>query len=140
MERQHGKTGFFLTQFLSGHGYFGSYPHRMEKRELPASVHGYYPRAYAQYAFFRYRRCTEERRELTTQLQEDLQPQTIIGVITRTGMLGCSDQILGESPKAENVQGKRLQLSAPRGSGLIESANGVINPFYLNELFYLIGS
>jgi hypothetical protein len=31
VERQHGEVGYFLTQFLSGHGYFTAYLHRMGK-------------------------------------------------------------------------------------------------------------
>ncbi|KAG8322192.1 hypothetical protein J6590_028263 [Homalodisca vitripennis] len=53
MERQHSDVSFFLTKFLASHDHFGSTQDDVE-------------------------RWTEERRELMTQLEEDLQPQTII--------------------------------------------------------------
>ncbi|KAG8269219.1 hypothetical protein J6590_004520 [Homalodisca vitripennis] len=50
---------------------------------LPAFLELETPQDDAEHNFLRYRRWTEERWELMIQLQEDLQPQTIIGVMLR---------------------------------------------------------
>ncbi|KAG8255197.1 hypothetical protein J6590_098558 [Homalodisca vitripennis] len=65
-----------------------------------------------EHTFFSCKRWGEERRELLTQLQEeDLQPQTIIGVMLRgQEWLEYDGQIRGENRKVEKVNLDHEQL------------------------------
>ena len=39
LERHHGVLTFHLTQILTGHGYFGRFPHRIRRDETPGCRH-----------------------------------------------------------------------------------------------------
>ena len=38
-ERKHGETNYYLTQMLSGHGYFQKYLHKMGKTGSPSCIY-----------------------------------------------------------------------------------------------------
>lgn len=71
-DRQFGEVNFYLTQFLSGHGYFRNYLHQMEKVGSPYCRYCELERDSVEHTFF----CCEQHNEIRNALQRRL------GVIT----------------------------------------------------------
>lgn len=65
---EHGETNYYLTQLLSGHGYFQEYLHRMGKTESPRCIYGDGRIDDAQHTFFECPRWREERHVLERDL------------------------------------------------------------------------
>ena len=82
MSRDFGEVDFYLCQFLTGHGYFREYLHRMGKvrspqcRFCPEEVDD------AHHTFFGCSRFAEDRRRLISAVG-DLSPDTVVGVMLR---------------------------------------------------------
>ena len=61
MERKHGETNYYLTQMLSGHGYFQKYLHKMGKTGSPICIYDDKCIDDAEHTFFECERWKEER-------------------------------------------------------------------------------
>lgn len=62
--RKFGEVNFYVTQFLSGHGYFRKYLHRMGKVERPDCIYGDGQQDDAEHTFFQCARWQSERNAL----------------------------------------------------------------------------
>ncbi|CAB0028834.1 unnamed protein product [Trichogramma brassicae] len=84
VERGHGEVGYYLTQLLSGHGYFKSHSQRYDNTlsalcpACPSMIED------AEHVFFRCPRFHEERERLQQVLQEEIEPENIIRLILET--------------------------------------------------------
>ena len=65
VERRHGEVDYYLTMFLSGHGYFRSYLHRMGKADSPDCIYCPGVPDDAEHTFFRCSRWERLRLEAT---------------------------------------------------------------------------
>lgn len=78
--RSHGlTTDFHLTQFLSGHGCFGQYLHRIRKADTPRCVDCLSPLDDAEHAFFVCDRWWRRRMELKAEIDDPFTPETVVG-------------------------------------------------------------
>ncbi|XP_022161493.1 uncharacterized protein LOC111027430 [Myzus persicae] len=78
--RSHGlTTSFHLTQFLSGHGCFGQYLHRIRKLDNPSCVDCLAPVDDAEHAFFQCDRWWRRRMELKATINDPFTPETVVG-------------------------------------------------------------
>jgi len=82
--RSFGMTNFHLTQFLSGHGCFGSYLNRIRKLESPACIDCSAPCDDAEHAFFICDRWWRQRRELEAKLEEEFKPESAIEAMLKS--------------------------------------------------------
>lgn len=85
--RNHGEVNFYITQMLSGHGYFRKYLYNMGKTESPACIYGDEPLDDANHTFFKCHRWKEARRTVENKLGE-LSTENISGkmiAIKKTG-------------------------------------------------------
>lgn len=81
-ERKHGEVGYYVTQFLSGHGYFCQYLQRMGKTASPDCL--YCPGAAdnAEHTFFACARWHARRQQLVSEIGM-FSPNTITGIMLR---------------------------------------------------------
>jgi hypothetical protein len=79
-----GRTNFHLTQFLTGHGCFGSYLHRIGKLESPECIDCLAPTDDAEHAFFHCDRWWRRRRELEMKIDGELMPETVIETMLKS--------------------------------------------------------
>ncbi|CAB0027964.1 unnamed protein product [Trichogramma brassicae] len=97
-EREHGEVDYYLTQLLSGHGYFRHHSQRYDNTlsalcpAFPLTIED------AQHVFFHCPRFSVEREELQHLLQEEIEP----GNITRL-MLEANENWLAVSSFAHSV-------------------------------------
>lgn len=70
--RRSGEVNYYLTQMLTGHGYFRKYLHRMNKADQPSCLYGDAEEDDAEHTFFRCNRWREKRSRL----------QGVLGTIT----------------------------------------------------------
>ncbi|CAI6360923.1 unnamed protein product [Macrosiphum euphorbiae] len=77
--RSHGLTTFHLTQFLSGHGCFGQYLHRIRKLDNPRCVDCLAPVDDAEHAIFVCDRWWRRRMELKVTINDTFTPETVVG-------------------------------------------------------------
>jgi hypothetical protein len=78
--RSHGlTTNFHLTQFLSGHGCFGQYLHRIRKADTPRCVDCQSPVDDAEHTFFACDRWWRRRMELKATIDDPFTPETVVG-------------------------------------------------------------
>lgn len=83
LERGHGEVGFYLTQFLSGHGYFRRYLNRMNKVETPGCTYCGHDDDDAEHTFFVCPRWTTLR-ETVTETVGPIAPDSIIETMLRS--------------------------------------------------------
>ena len=76
-KRQHGEVNFYVTQFLTGHGLFYAYLHKMGKTADAGCIHGDSPHDDALHTFFVCEVWSDERRALQEDLGE-ITPDNII--------------------------------------------------------------
>jgi len=76
--RRHGRTNFHLTQFLSGHGCFGQYLHRIRKVTDPMCVDCQAPVDDAEHAFFVCDRWRRQRSDLETNIRRKFTPESAV--------------------------------------------------------------
>lgn len=82
IERLHGEVGYYLTQFLSGHGYFSRYLHRMGKRDSPDCPYCVGVPDDALHTFFYCERWADSREELESHIGE-LAADTVVEKMLR---------------------------------------------------------
>ncbi|CAB0033754.1 unnamed protein product [Trichogramma brassicae] len=84
VERGHGEVNYYLTQLLSGHGYFKSHSQRSDNTlsalcpSCPTTIED------AEHMFFHCPRFYEERERLQQVLQEVIEPENIVRLILET--------------------------------------------------------
>lgn len=76
-QREHGEINYYLTQFLSGHGYFLSYLEKMRKVTSPVCLYceGYDD---AEHTFFTCERWSVYRRNIEEEIEGQLSPHNIV--------------------------------------------------------------
>jgi len=77
--RSHGLISFHLTQFMSGHGCFGQYLHRIRKLDNPRCVDRLAPVDDAEHAIFVCDRWWRRRMELKATINDPFTPETVVG-------------------------------------------------------------
>lgn len=77
INRTHGEVSYHLTQFLTGHGHFRKYLHRMDKVDTPECHYCSDKLDDAEHTFFKCKRWTQLRRNLTQKVG-NITPETII--------------------------------------------------------------
>lgn len=83
MKRPHGEINFYLCQFLTGHGYFRAYLHKMGKIRSPQCLYCGADRDDAYHSFFDCNHLTEERNALIS-IVGKVTPDNIIGVMLQS--------------------------------------------------------
>lgn len=78
MDREHGEVGYYLTQLLSGHGYFRSYLYKMRKTSSPECLYCPGQTDTAEHTFFACQRWAPERGTLRVQPGGTVSPDTIV--------------------------------------------------------------
>ncbi|CAB0038697.1 unnamed protein product [Trichogramma brassicae] len=84
LERGHGEVNYYLTQLLSGHGYFKSHSQRYDNTlsalcpACPTTIED------AEHVFFHCLRFYEERERLSQVLQEVIEPENIVRLMLET--------------------------------------------------------
>uniref|UniRef100_A0ABD2WMS6 Reverse transcriptase zinc-binding domain-containing protein n=1 Tax=Trichogramma kaykai TaxID=54128 RepID=A0ABD2WMS6_9HYME len=84
VQRGHEEVGYYLTQLLSGHGYFKSHSQRYDNTlsalcpACPSTIED------AEHVFFHCPRFHEERESLQQVLQEEIEPENIIRLMLET--------------------------------------------------------
>ena len=76
-KRRDGEVSFYLTQFLSGHGYFRQYLHRMGKVTTPFCRYCGHDRDDREHTSFAYPRCTDARHRLQI-MTGDITPDNVV--------------------------------------------------------------
>jgi hypothetical protein len=77
VDRKHGEVNYFLTQFLTGHGYFRSYLHTVGKIEDPSCIYGDGAIDDAHHTVFKCDRWKSERQEMERKTG-NLTPENIV--------------------------------------------------------------
>lgn len=80
MDRKFGEVDFYLTQFLSGHGYFRHYLWKMGKVRTPECKYCGYERDDAEHTFFVCDRWTDERQLVESQIGQ-MTPENIVALM-----------------------------------------------------------
>lgn len=83
-ERDFGDVNFYVTQFLTGHGYFRRYLHRMNKVRTPDCKYCGHERDDAEHTFFLCDEWTDLRQRLENATRVNITPDNIIGVMTQS--------------------------------------------------------
>jgi len=81
--RKHGVVDFHMTQFLSNHGCFGEYLNRIGKVDVTSCVDCQEAIDDAEHVFFNCDRWWRERRALEVELEQELNPDSIIGCMLK---------------------------------------------------------
>lgn len=79
VEREHGEVGYYLTQFLSGHGYFLSYLRKIGKAPLSECIYCQEEDS-ADHTFFRCEKWQQERTHLVNHIGP-ISPESIVGLM-----------------------------------------------------------
>lgn len=83
ISRKHGEVSFHLTQFLTGHGHFNKYLHRMGRKNSPKCDYCEEDDN-ADHTFFQCDRWETERREMWSTLGEVCSPDNVVDVMLRS--------------------------------------------------------
>lgn len=94
LERRHGEVNYYLTQFLTGHGYFKSYLHRMGKTGSPDCTYCPGVPDDAEHTFFRCPRWERSRLEATQTLGVFSVDSVIIKIMEDEGNWDCLSQFV----------------------------------------------
>ncbi|CAB0038342.1 unnamed protein product, partial [Trichogramma brassicae] len=124
VERGHGEVGYYLTQLLSGHGYFKSHSQRYDNTlsalcpSLPK-----HDRKRGSMCFFRCPRFQEERERLQQVLQEEIEPENITRLMLMTQASSWSSEqlvyyVYNAAQRRYIYSGKENELQLLRGEGL----------------------
>lgn len=87
-KRSHGEVDFHLTQMLSGHGCFREYLHRIKKIDTPVCVDCQADTDDAEHAIFICDRWWRERKATETEIEGELKPETVAGLMMKNGKIG----------------------------------------------------
>ena len=91
IERGFGEVNCYLTQFLTGYGYFKYYLYKMNRVRTPDCANYGLDKDDAEYTFFVCTRWTTDRRRLEDKTG-NITPDNTIVVMTGQGQLGrCGD-------------------------------------------------
>jgi hypothetical protein len=77
LEKTHGEVDYYLTQFLSGHGYFRSYLNKIGKAPTADCVYCKNARDDAEHTFFACEKWQLARQELEGRLGREFTPETV---------------------------------------------------------------
>ncbi|CAB0030936.1 unnamed protein product, partial [Trichogramma brassicae] len=112
VERGHGEVDYYLTQLLSGHGFFKQHSQRYDNTQsaqCPAC-----PRVIedVEHVFFCCPRFSEARERLQTTLLEDIEPENIVGLMlaseTKTGgRVATFAHSVVSTLRGEELEGRR---------------------------------
>lgn len=81
-KRQHEEVDFYMTQFLSVHGHYRSYLHKMGKFVFPNCVYGLGDGDYAADTFVKNDRWAPQRKVLEAEIGQ-LSPDTVVKMMPR---------------------------------------------------------
>lgn len=84
MGRKYGLLDFYMTQMLSGHCCFRYYLHRFRKLDKPTCIDCQKRNDDVENVMFRSGRWGKERRALEVELEEDLDPDTLISTMLKS--------------------------------------------------------
>ncbi|KAH8381752.1 hypothetical protein KR093_001997, partial [Drosophila rubida] len=76
-------VNYYLTQLLSGHGYFGEYLHQRGLRQQPSCVYGDADIDDAEHTFFSCTQWQAERELLKSQIDGIWRPQNVAKLLVR---------------------------------------------------------
>lgn len=82
VNRKHGEIDFYMTQFLSGHGYYKAYLKKMGITDSPECLYCTEVEDDAEHTFFDCQRWRTQRERLMSQVGE-IRPETILEVLLR---------------------------------------------------------
>lgn len=82
VDRKHGEVNYYLTQFLTGHGFFLVYLHRMDKVSSPNCIYCNGERDDAEHTFFSCSRWHQKKNALETEVGS-LTPDNVVEVMLR---------------------------------------------------------
>lgn len=89
LDREHGYLDFFLTQFLTGHGAFGSYLHRFKLVDNDLCKFCTVYRETPKHTFFECSRFINDKMKIEAELDSNLTPgniiQEMISIVTQNG-------------------------------------------------------
>lgn len=80
VDRKHGEVNYYITQFLSGHGNFQSYLHKMRKVRSPECVLCPSEKDDAHHTFFHCVAWSQERRRLEEEIGQ-FNPDNVVGLM-----------------------------------------------------------
>lgn len=114
INRNHGEVNYYLTQFLSGHGYFQAYLHKVEKTGSPECVYCGAESDSALHTFFVCDRWSEPRRRLEMEVGS-ITPENIVGLMLESEKKWSQvetfvEEVLKTKKKEEN---KRNESAEP---------------------------
>lgn len=81
VDREHGEVNYYLTQFLTGHGYFNKYLYQMGKKRRAACQYGDAENDDAEHTFFQCTRWQQERQKIEREIGETITPENIIALM-----------------------------------------------------------
>lgn len=81
IKRKHGKLTYEISQFLTGHGSFGSYLFKIKKTRNENCIYCRSPKDNPEHAMFQCTRFLEQRRTCIEQIKKTLTPENIIKVM-----------------------------------------------------------
>lgn len=81
MKRKHGEVDYYLTQLLTGHGYFREYLHRMGKCDSPLCIYEDGQEDTAKHTFFECTRWQDMRSQLEQTIGASLTVQSIVEIM-----------------------------------------------------------
>ncbi|GBP92528.1 Retrovirus-related Pol polyprotein from type-1 retrotransposable element R1 4 [Eumeta japonica] len=84
LNRNHGEVNYYLTQMLSGHGFFRAYLHRFKRDDSPECLSCPGKPEDAEHVFFVCPRFNFQRDELETILNQRIQPETLVEAMLST--------------------------------------------------------
>lgn len=80
LNREHGEVNYYLTQILSGHGYFSEYLHKMGKVNTPICIYGDNSIDDAEHTLFECERWSQERNAVQHNVGE-ITPDNIVEIM-----------------------------------------------------------
>ena len=106
LDRKHGEVNYYLTQLLTGHGYFRGYLYKIGKVASAACLYGDSEEDDANHTFFECSRWTEKRHHLT-QTVGNITPDNIVQImlvdaIHWDAVSAFTEDILRQKKREEN--------------------------------------
>lgn len=83
LERKHGEVNYYLTQFLSGHGYFRSFLKNIGKAENSKCTYCESNKENAHHTFFMCSRWDRERAKLTSEVLAEWTPDSALSIMIK---------------------------------------------------------
>ena len=83
LDRDHGEVNYYLTQLLTGHGYFRAYLYRMKKTNGAECRYCGHDRDDAEHTFFNCTRWDEIRQRLNKDIRHVITPDNLIEIMLK---------------------------------------------------------